>query len=142
MLLGMWLRNHLPPHHLDNDTQSSVREVNGLIATMTALVLGLVTASAQDSFTKVGAAVEHTAADIVALDRLLARYRPETIGIRSALRRAVERRINAFWGVEPGATIAEIGADPAQEFELIGTMVSNLEPQPGNQQWLKSRALE
>ena len=46
---------------------------------MTALVLGLVTASAQDSFTKVGAAVEHTAADIVALDRLLARYGPETM---------------------------------------------------------------
>ena len=38
-----------------------------MIATMTALVLGLVAASAQDSFTKVGAAVEHTAADVVAL---------------------------------------------------------------------------
>ena len=52
ILLGMWLRNRLPPHHLDNDTQSSVKEVNGLIATMTALILGLVTASAQDSSPK------------------------------------------------------------------------------------------
>ena len=81
MLLGMWLRNRLPPHHLDDSTQSSVKEVNGLIATMTALILGLVTASAQDSFAKVGAAVEHTAADVVALDRLLARFGPETTGI-------------------------------------------------------------
>ena len=142
MLLGMWLRNHLPPHHLDNDTQSSVKEVNGLIATMTALVLGLVTASAQDSFTKVGAAVEHTAADVVALDRLLARYGHETVDIRKTLQRVVEQRINAVWVAEPGATLAEIDSDPAQEFERIGTLISNLEAQPGNQQWLKSRALE
>ena len=39
MLLGMWLRKRLPPHHLDNDTQSSMKEVSGLIATMTALIL-------------------------------------------------------------------------------------------------------
>ena len=142
MLLGMWLRNHLPPHHLESDTQSSVKEVNGLIATMTALVLGLVTASAQDSFTKVGTAVEHTAADIVTLDRLLARYGPETMSIRRALQRAVEHRIEAIWGADPDATVAQIGTDPAQEFERIGTMISNLEAQPGNQQWLKSRALE
>jgi hypothetical protein len=97
MLLGMWLRNRLPTHHLDSDTQSSVKEVSGLIATMTALILGLVTASAQDSFTKVGAAVEHTAADVVALDRLLARFGPETTEIRSTLRSAVDRRIKGIW---------------------------------------------
>jgi hypothetical protein len=142
MLLGMWLRNHLPTHHLDNDTQSSVKEVNGLIATMTALVLGLVTASAQDSFTKVGAAVEHAAADVVALDRLLARYGHETVDIRKTLRRVVEHRINTIWVAEPGATLAQIDSDPAQEFERIGTLISNLEAQAGNQQWLKSRALE
>jgi hypothetical protein len=142
MLLGMGLRVRLPPHHLGNDTRSSVKEVNGLIATMTALVLGLVTASAQDSFTKVAAAVERTAADVVALDRLLARYGPETMEIRGTLRRAVERRLHVIWGIGPAANAASIGAEPAREFERIGTMVSDLEPKSGNQQWLKSQALE
>jgi hypothetical protein len=142
MLVGMWLRAHLPPHHLDNDTQNSVKEVNGLIATITALVLGLVTASAQDSFSKVGAAVEHTAADVVALDRLLARYGPETREIRGTLKHAVERRIHAIWGSGSGAQAPVIGADPAPEFERIGTMISSLEAPLGNQQWLKSQALE
>jgi hypothetical protein len=142
ILLGMWLRNRLPPHHLDNDTQSSVKEVNGLIATMTALILGLVTASAQDSFTKVGAAVEHTAADVVALDRLLARFGPETAQIRSTLRRAVNQRLEAIWPAEPGATVAQVDENPAQEFERIGTMIASLQAQTGNQQWLKSRALD
>ena len=142
MLLGMWLRNRLPPLHLDDDTQSSVREVNGLIATMTALILGLVTASAQDSFTKVAAAVEHTAADVVALDRLLARFGHETTAIRGELRRAVEQRIKAIWVDEPGTTAARIASDPAQDFELIGARIIDLEARTGNQQWLKSRALE
>jgi hypothetical protein len=142
MLLGMWLRARLPSHHLDDDTQRSVRDVNGLIATMTALVLGLVTASAQDSFSKVGAAVEHTAADVVALDRLLARYGLETMEIRATLRRAVEHRVHAIWDIAPGGSPATIGTDPAQEFERLGTMISNLEVQSGNQQWLKSQALE
>jgi hypothetical protein len=142
MLLGMWLRQRLPPHHLDNDTQSSMKEVSGLIATMTALILGLVTASAQDSFTKVGAAVEHTAADVVALDRLLARYGPETTEIRGTLRRAIDQRIKQVWVAGPGAALAQIDASPAQEFERIGAMIANLEAKTGNQQWLKSRALD
>lgn len=142
MLLGMWLRKRLPPHHLDNDTQSSMKDVSGLIATMTALILGLVTASAQDSFTKVGAAVEHTAADIVALDRLLARYGPETNEIRGTLRHAIDHRIRQIWLAEPGAAMTQIDPNPAQEFERIGTMIANLEAQTGNQQWLRSRALD
>ena len=142
ILLGMWLRNRLPPRHLDNDTQNSVAEVNRLIATMTALILSLVTASAQDSFAKVGAAVEHTAADVVALDRLLARFGPETTDIRSTLRRAVDQRLKAIWVVGPGETAAHFGTDPAQEFEQIGTMLVSLEAHTANQQWLKSRALE
>jgi hypothetical protein len=142
VLLGMWLRNRLPSHHLASDTHSSVKEINGLIATMTALILGLVTASAQDSFTKVGAAVEHSAADIISLDRLLARYGPETVEIRRALRRAVEQRVERVWPDAHGAQVAQIGANPARPVEEIGTMITSLEPRTANQQWLKSRALD
>jgi hypothetical protein len=141
-LFGTWLRDRLPPHHLGNDTKSSVKEVNGLIATMTALILGLVTASAQDSFAKIGAAVEHTAAEIVALDRLLARFGPETKEIRSTLRGAVEQRMEEIWVVQAGSTVAQVDANPAREFERIGTMIASLDAQTGHQQWLQSRALD
>jgi hypothetical protein len=43
-LLGMWLRSVLPEHHLNNESRDTVKLGAGLIATMTALVLGLVTA--------------------------------------------------------------------------------------------------
>jgi hypothetical protein len=142
ILLGMWLRSRLPGQHLNNDTQSSVKEVNGLIATMTALILGLVTASAQDSYTKIGTAVEHTAADVIALDRLLSRFGPETAQIRSDLRSAVKQRLDLFWPAEPGEMVARPDARPGHEIERIGTMIAGLEARTANQQWLKSRALD
>ena len=40
-LLGMYLRNALPGHHLRNDVKDVVRLSTGLIGTMAALVLGL-----------------------------------------------------------------------------------------------------
>jgi hypothetical protein len=46
-LLGMWLRTVLPAHHLDVEERDTVKVGVGLIATMPALVLGLITASAR-----------------------------------------------------------------------------------------------
>jgi len=46
----MWLRSALPKHHLDAESKDTVKLGIGLIATMTALILGLVTASAKSSF--------------------------------------------------------------------------------------------
>ena len=60
-LLGMWLRTTLPEHHCDAESRDTVKVGIGLIATMTALVLGLVTASAKSSFDTVDTAVKHTA---------------------------------------------------------------------------------
>ena len=83
--LGIWLRERLPDHHLSHESQDVVKLGVGLIATMTALVLGLVTASAKSAFDAMDAAVKQGAGDILALDRTLARYGPEAEPIRAAL---------------------------------------------------------
>ena len=57
-LLGMWLRTVLPERQLDADSRATVKLGIGLIATMTALVLGLVTASAKSSFDAVDTGVK------------------------------------------------------------------------------------
>jgi hypothetical protein len=49
-LLGMLLRLVLPEPHLSADTKDVMRLGTGLIATLSALVLGLLIASAQGSF--------------------------------------------------------------------------------------------
>jgi L-cystine uptake protein TcyP (sodium:dicarboxylate symporter family) len=73
VLFGMWLRAVLPEHHFDAESKDTIKLGIGLIATMTALVLGLVTASAKNSFDAVDSAVKQSAIQVLALDRVLAR---------------------------------------------------------------------
>jgi hypothetical protein len=68
-LLGMWLRTVLPEHHVNAESRDTIKLAMGLIATMTALLLGLVTASAKNSFDTVNTAVKQTAMDLLTLDR-------------------------------------------------------------------------
>ena len=96
-LLGMWLGTALPEHWLAASSDT-VKVGVGLIATMTALVLGLVTASAKNSFDAVDTTVKQTATQLLALDRVLARYGSETGEIRKGLQRVVGARIDMIWG--------------------------------------------
>ncbi len=93
VLVGNSLRAIVPRHHLDGESRETIKIAIGLIATMTALVLGLVTASAKNSFDEVDKAATHYAVDVLSLDRLLARYGPETAEVRTALVQVVESRI-------------------------------------------------
>jgi hypothetical protein len=46
-LLGMFLRVVVPAHHSSQESKEAVKLAMGLVATMAALVLGLLTASAK-----------------------------------------------------------------------------------------------
>ena len=143
-LLGMWLRTVLPPHHVDDESRATVTIGIGLIATMTALVLGLVTASAKSSFDAVDKAIKETAIGILTLDRVLARYGPETEEIRRTVKRAIGARIEIIWPNGTGAANpAEFdpmrsGAGP--EAEGLAQAIRGLEPRDEAQRALKARA--
>ena len=80
-LLGMFLRVVTPEHHLSRDSQEVIKLGMGLIATMAALVLGLVIATAKSSYDTQDAAVKHSAAKVLLLDRVLANYRGDVATI-------------------------------------------------------------
>ena len=141
-LIGNWLRTTLPEHHLNDESRDTVKLGIGLIATMTALVLGLVTASAKSSFDAVDTAVKHTAMDILTLDRLLARYGPETGEIRGALQHAVGSRIDMIW---PQSSSRPAHLEPsvaASEVEGLADAIRGLTPRDDSQRSLQSRALD
>src|SRR5271163_2511215 len=85
-LTGMVLRLILPEHHLSTDSKDVVRLGIGLIATMSALVLALLVASAKSSYDAQKTEVTQISANIVLLDLALAHYGPETKDIRAQLR--------------------------------------------------------
>ena len=67
-LLGMLLRLVLPEPHLSADTKDVVRLGTGLIATLSALVLGLLIASAQGSFQTQSNQIKQITANVILLD--------------------------------------------------------------------------
>jgi hypothetical protein len=102
-MLGMFLHDRLPADHLSTESRDVVKLGTGLIATMAALVLGLLTASAKGSFDAQKNEVQQSATNVVLLDRTLAQYGSEAAPIRAAVLVAVQRRIESIWptGAEP-----------------------------------------
>ena len=141
-LLGMWLRTTLPEHHLDAESKDVVKVGIGLIATMTALILGLVTASAKSSFDAVDSAVKSTAIEVLTLDRVLARYGAETSAIRTDLKRGVGGRIDMIWpqGASRPANLDPIRSGAAAQAEGLAQAIRALKPRDDAQRALQARA--
>src|SRR5271166_7200140 len=81
-LLGMILRAVLPDQHLSPESKDVVKLGMGLIGTMTALVLGLLIASAKSSFDAQRSGLNQLSANCILLDRALAHYGPESKDVR------------------------------------------------------------
>jgi hypothetical protein len=143
-LVGHWLRATLPENYLDDESKDTVKLGIGLVATMTALVLGLVTASAKNSFDAVDTAVKHTAMDVLTVDRLLARYGPETGELRGALKQAIASRIDMVWpqGSSQPAHMDPIRSGAASAAEGLADGIRSLVPRNDSQRSLQSRALD
>jgi hypothetical protein len=96
-VLGIFLRNPVPEHHLSAATKDVVRLGTGLIGTIAALVLGLLIASANSTYQTQGSQIQQLTANIVALDHALAQYGPETDMARNQLRRAIPALVDRIW---------------------------------------------
>ena len=101
-LLGIFLRGVLPEHHLSADSKDTVRVGIGLIGTMTALVLGLLIASAKSFYDTQTNELTEISAKVVLLDRVLAHYGPETKEVRDLLHGVVARTLGQLWPKDPG----------------------------------------
>ena len=86
-LLGVRVRAALPEDHLSTETKDAVKVGMGLVATMAALVLGLLVASTKGAYDTQKGEVTQMAAKIVFLDRVLANYGSESAESRELLRR-------------------------------------------------------
>lgn len=109
LALGIALRDRLPEDHLRGDSIEFLRTALGVIATLVALVVGLLISSAKTSFDQASAETVETGTSVILLDRTLADYGPETVPIRQNLRRAVANMLQRHWGRHVPS--APVGAD-------------------------------
>jgi hypothetical protein len=138
-LLGMGLRRLLPDHHIAPESKEVVRVGMGLVATMVALVLGLLVYSAKGFFDTQTNEVTQLAANVVFLDRILAHYGPEAAEVRAELRHSIERQIDIMWSENGGQKVNVPVGGPSGE--VILDKIRALNARDDSQKLFQSQAM-
>jgi hypothetical protein len=95
--IGMRLRRFLPEHHLSPHSRKIVELAMGLVATMSALLLGLLVNSAKTSYDTTRTQVMQKASKYALLDRLLVIYGPRAAEVRGKLPALIEESTRHTW---------------------------------------------
>jgi hypothetical protein len=142
VLLGMFLRSRLPGHHLSSDSKDTVKLGAGMIATLAALVLGLLVSSAKGTFDTMNAEITLGASKIVLLDRVLANYGPAAADAREQLRRSVAAGIEVVWPEKKTAVPGLTAFERARGMELVQEKLHELTPATEAQRQLLAQAVQ
>ena len=141
-LVGLSLRRVLPEHHLNDASLGVVKLATGLIATLSALVLGLLISSAKGSFDRVSNELVESAAKVVALDRVLADYGPDTGEIRAALKRDFAAKVELIASGDRGQLATFGTRESLGALERLQLQLWRLKPGDEAQQGLRARAVQ
>ena len=136
-VIGTFIRGSLPESHLSAHSQGVVRLGMGFVATMAALVLGLLVSSAKSSYDTQSAELTDMSSKVIFLDRVLAHYGPETKEARDLLRGAVVANLDRIWPQERGRT-SEMA--PTSTAEAVLDKIQALSPKDDTQRSLKVQA--
>jgi hypothetical protein len=142
MLVGMLLRTALPEHHLSADSKDVIKLGIGMIATLAALVLGLLLASAKGTYDTMHNGLMQTGSKIILLDRVMAQYGPETREARDLLRHGLASSIEHVWFQERTGQMGPKAPDPKARFETLQHKLWGLSPKNDAQRSLQSQALQ
>jgi hypothetical protein len=141
-LLGLFLQGPLPDHHLSDATKDVVKLGTGLIATLAALVLGLLIASAKSAYDTQNGEIKQMSASILLLDRALAHYGPETKEARDLLRRTVAGAVERIWPENSSRPGNLAPTERRAEAESFFDKIQELRPQNDIQRSLQAQALQ
>jgi hypothetical protein len=95
--IGMSLRRFLPEDHLSPNSRDTVKLALGVVATMSALLLGLLVSSAKTSYDTTRTQVMQVASKYRFLDRLLEIYGPRAAEVRGDLHALIEESTRRMW---------------------------------------------
>jgi hypothetical protein len=133
-LLGMALRAVLPQNHVTADSRDVVKLGMALVATLAALVLGLLIASAKSSFDMQNVELTEMSSRVVLLDRVLAHYGPEAKEVRIELRSSVVHTLDTLFSKDASQLESTKG-------EILYDEIQGLSPKTDAQRSVQAQAL-
>jgi hypothetical protein len=139
----MVLRAVLHERHLSADSRDVVKLGMGLIATMSALVLGLLIASAKSSYDAQKTGLAQMSGNVIFLDRILARYGTGAKDVRKSLSAAVADMLQRTWPDEssPSGQTGSAGGTEGRYEHLYGE-IEGLSPKDEKHRTLQAQALK
>lgn len=140
VLSGILIGHALPGQRLNKESQDAVRLSVGFIATMAALVLSLLIASAKSTFDTQSGQVKRITSDLILLDNLLAQYGPEATPIRSLMRNVVPAFADRIWREK--TTNAGEPFEASANAEALLMKLQTLSPQNDLQRSLQAQAIQ
>ena len=140
--VGFLLHGVRPFVDQTDEQRSAVRVAIGLMSTLTAIVLGMVTSSAKDTFDQANELVSGLAVDVITLDKVLDSYGPETAAIRQQLLDDLRFRIERLDSPETYAEADLAAVTLVPRTEMLYAAVVALDPTSELQTALQARALD
>jgi hypothetical protein len=139
-LAGVKVRDRLPKHHLSDETKNLVSVSTAVVATISALVLGLLISNANTSFTRLGGEVTTLSAEILRLDQILRRYGADAEPARKTLLQYAEHKATDLFPNDPG-NVRLSNPSTYELLQRLEDMLLALKPANPRDQWWLSQAM-
>jgi hypothetical protein len=136
---GWKMRKRLPAHHLTDETKGLVSMSTAVVATVSALVLGLLISNANTKFTRLGGEVTSLSAEILRLDQILRRYGSAADPARGTLRQYAEQKTADLFP-EDAANIDLVNSSTYELLQQLEDMLLALKPANARDQWWLGQA--
>jgi len=138
-LLGLFISERLPRHHLTSENKEVVMLGVGLVGTIAGIALGLLIGSAYSYQNQQTAELVQVSADVTALGKLLRHYGPEASEARESLRTTVEQVLASNWVTEQKQELKS--ATTTSPLDRVYSQVRDLPAKDEGQRMIKSEAL-
>jgi hypothetical protein len=142
ILLGSHLRSRLPDHHLQDDSKEVVQAATGMIATLVALIVGLLVSSSKGALDQANEGLSQAGSKIILLDQTLSRYGSETMPIRKRIKESVQNTIQLLWPARPRDKAALTVVERSTALDEVVGMIERLNPSDETHRTIRSRALD
>lgn len=140
--MGMVLKRVLPAELLEGGSKEAIRLSAGFLSTLAALVIGLMIASAKNTYDSQNTNIRQLGTNAVLVDQMLTQYGPEAKAARNLLREIIPSATVRIWRentLGKGGGSAFVVSEMAERFYRA---VEGLNPANPEQTSLKSRIIQ
>ncbi|UOA09363.1 DUF4239 domain-containing protein [Methylobacter sp. S3L5C] len=142
MALGSYLRLVLPDHHTQADSKDILKTSAGMMATLIALIIGLLVTSAKGNYDNTTSGITQSGAKIITLGYYLSNYGPEAKEAQELVRQATASAIERIWPDESTQGVDLTKMETATGMAEVYSKIRKLSPQNDSQKYLQTQALQ